>query len=74
MHQLLLAPEVDPSLRSYSFIVIMCLLQAPKGGKQEATRRWNHSLSLLISVTEDLIARDGFIINLAIDRKPIKMV
>ena len=35
MHQLLLAPEVNPSLNNYYFIVTMCLLQAPEGGEQE---------------------------------------
>jgi len=35
MQQLLFALEINPSLSSYSFIMIVCLPQAPECGKQE---------------------------------------
>jgi len=74
MHQLLLAPKVNPSLSSYFFIMIVCLLQAPECGKQEAALKMDHPLALLISATEDLRARDNLIINLVIDWKTTKTV
>ena len=65
--ELLLAPEINPSLSTDAFLINKHLFQASKSSEQEFTERWHSPQILLVPMLKGLEARGGLIIDLATD-------
>jgi len=66
MDELLLAPEINPSLSTDAFLTNEHLFQASTSNEQEFTGRWHSPQILLVPMLKGLEPRDGLIIDLAI--------
>jgi len=74
MDELLLAPEINPSLSTDAFLTDRHLFQASKSSEQEITERWHSPQILLVPMLKGLEARGGLIIDLATDWESAKVI
>ena len=74
MDELLLTPEIDPSLSIDAFLTGRHPFQASKSSEQKLAGRWHSPQVLLVPVLKGLEAEDGLIIDFAINWESTKLV